>query len=313
MPSSCALPVVLLVALGGCTGVLSGGGPLSNLPGDGSTPRVDGSIAKGSDSTPAPTSDAGPGPQPDGHVTPPAPDTGAPAGIWKPKPGTSWHWQLVGTVDKSVDAKMFDIDLFDNTAANIASLKAKGKVVICYFSAGSYEDWRPDADDFPDSALGSKMDGWNEQWLDIRSQGVRSVMAKRLDLAKSKGCDGVEPDNVDGFENNTGFSLKASDQIAYNTFLAQEAHKRGLSVGLKNNPSQAQQLEPHFDWALNEECLQYNECSKLSAFINAGKAVFHVEYTPASKSSVCPKVQPLSFDSQIKKLDLDAWRDPCWS
>jgi hypothetical protein len=275
---------------------------------------VDG-LVPGSDAV-QPASDGGSLATPDGQAPSGQADTGAsstPKGIWKPKPGTSWHWQLVGTPDKNIDAKMFDIDLFENTATTIANLKAAGKVVICYFSAGTYEDWRPDADDFPDSALGKKMEGWDELWLDTRSPAIRAIMSKRLDLAQSKGCDGVEPDNVDAYDNDSGFPLKASDQIDYDTWLAQEAHKRGLSVGLKNNVPQVKQLEPHFDWALSEECLQYNECDPFSAFINAGKAVFHVEYPPASKSSVCPKIQPLKFDSQIKKLDLDAWRDPCWS
>jgi len=37
-------------------------------------------------------------------------------------------------------------------------------------------------------------------------------------------------------------------------------------------------LEPLFDWALNEECLSYDECDLLKPFLEAGKAVFHVEY-----------------------------------
>jgi hypothetical protein len=244
-----------------------------------------------------------------------APDSSPPPapGVWQPKPGTTWHWQLTGSVDQSVNATMFDIDLFTSGAATIAALRAQGRVVICYFSAGSHEPWRPDANDFPQAALGKKMDGWDEQWLDIRSSGVRDVMKKRLDLASSKGCDGVEPDNVDGYTNDTGFSLSAADQIDYNTFLASEAHKRGLSVGLKNDVDQVNQLEPHFDWALNEECVKYDECNLLTPFVQAGKAVFHVEYTPATKTSVCPKVAPLQLDSQIKKLDLDAWYLACWS
>ena len=46
-------------------------------------------------------------------------------------------------------------------------------------------------------------------------------MGKRMDLAKSKGCDGIEPDNVDVYSNhNTGFHFTASDQLAYNKWLA---------------------------------------------------------------------------------------------
>lgn len=50
-----------------------------------------------------------------------------------------------------------------------------------------------------------------------------------------------------------------------------EAHSRGLSVGLKNDVDQIHSLVSHFDWALNEECVQYNECNKYQPFFDAGK------------------------------------------
>jgi hypothetical protein len=59
-------------------------------------------------------------------------------------------------------------------------------------------------------------------------------MEARMDLAVQKQCDGVDPDNVNGYETDTGFNLTASDQISFNVFIAQQAHNRGLSVGLKN-------------------------------------------------------------------------------
>lgn len=47
-------------------------------------------------------------------------------------------------------------------------------------------------------------------------------MAERMDLALSKGCDGVEPDNVDGYANSNGLGLTAANQLEYNKYLAQE-------------------------------------------------------------------------------------------
>ncbi|KAI9003624.1 family 114 glycoside hydrolase, partial [Gaertneriomyces semiglobifer] len=148
---------------------------------------------------------------------------------------------------------------------------------ICYFSAGSYENWRPDRDDFKSDMYGKAMEGWEgEYWLDIRKQTVKDVMIKRLDMAQQKGCDGVEPDNVDGYINDTGLPLTATEQLSYNRFLAQEAHTRGLSIGLKNDLDQLAELVADFDWLLNEECVEFNECQKLTTFINADKAVFGV-------------------------------------
>jgi hypothetical protein len=127
----------------------------------------------------------------------------------------------------------------------------------------------------------------------------------------------VEPDNVDGYANATGFPLSADDQLDFNRFLATAAHARNLSVGLKNDVEQVEALVDDFDWALNEECLGYDECDLLSPFIAADKAVFHVEYVddpvdgPALADSVCPATLELGFSSLIKTWDLDAWRLPC--
>ena len=55
---------------------------------------------------------------------------------------------------------------------------------------------------------------------------------------KTKGYDGVEPDNVDRYVNASGFDLDADAQLAFNRFIANEAHARGLSVGLKNDLDQ---------------------------------------------------------------------------
>ncbi len=233
-------------------------------------------------------------------------------GIWKPKPFTTWQWQLTGTIDTTVSADMFDIDLYDASQATIATLQKKGSKVICYFSAGSYEDWRSDAKSFPTSVLGSN-NGWpGEKWLDIRNiTALAPIMGARLDLAVQKGCDGVEPDNIDGYTNSTGFPLTAANQIAYNKWLAEAAHARGLSIGLKNDIDQVVQLEPYFDWALNEQCHQYKECDTLLPFIKKGKAVFITEYS-LNTTAFCPSANANGFMAMKKKLDLDASREVCW-
>ncbi len=275
----------------------AGGAKVDGGSGDGGAPDVD-ALPGGTDAVAgldAPSGlDAGPG-------------------RWQPAPGTTWQWQLSGTIDTSVDVAMYDIDLFDAPQGTIDSLRAAGRVVVCYFSAGSYENWRSDEASIPMSARGNALDGWpGERWLDVRDQGVRDVMKARLDLAVTKKCDGVEPDNVDGYDNSPGFPLTAADQLDYNRFLAREAHARGLSIGLKNDLAQIPALIDDFDWALNEQCFEYDECTTLSPFITAGKAVFNVEYGAASvASSVCPRADALGFDTLIKRLELDAWRVAC--
>lgn len=261
--------------------------------------------------TTAPTSTTTPTTTAPTTTTTTSPPTVSTAGRWKPAPGTTWQWQLTGSIDTSVDVQMYDVDLFDVPTSTVTALHNQGRTVICYMSAGSFEDWRPDAGSFPDEVLG-RSNGWSgERWLDIRRLDILGpIMEARLDLCAAKGFDGVEPDNIDGYANSTGFPLTGADQLAYNRFLADAAHARGLSIGLKNDVDQAGELEPWFDWALNEECFQYDECETLSVFIQNGKAVFHVEYE-LELAEFCPTTTALGFSSLRKNLDLDAWRASC--
>lgn len=232
--------------------------------------------------------------------------------IWKPSTRMTWQWQLTGGLDLGVEAEMWDIDLFDNSAATVSALHLLGARVVCYMSAGSWEDWRPDAGDFPDAVKG-RNNGWpGERWLDIRQVDVLGpIMEARLDRCADMGFDGVEFDNVDGYDNSTGFPLTYQDQIRYNTFLAEAAHGRGLAAALKNDLEQAADLEAAFDFAMNEECFRYNECEALTPFSEAGKPVFHVEYDLAV-ARFCPQANAMGFNSMRKHLDLDAWRESCW-
>ncbi len=233
--------------------------------------------------------------------------------IWRPAPHTTWQWQLSGRLDLSVRARMFDVDLFDTPASAVARLHARGRRVVCYLSAGSSERGRPDAASFPAAVLGRPLEGYpDERWLDIRRLDVLGpVMERRLDICRRKGFDGVEADNVDGYTNGTGFPLTGADQLAYNRFLARAAHARGLSIGLKNDLDQVRALEPSFDWALDEQCFQYDECDRLLPFVRARKAVFTVEYS-LPPSAFCARARRLGFMSMRKRQELDAWRRPCF-
>ncbi|MBS3083527.1 endo alpha-1,4 polygalactosaminidase [Candidatus Pacearchaeota archaeon] len=231
---------------------------------------------------------------------------------WKPKPNTSWQWQLNGIVNQNYDVDMYDVDLFDNSKEVINALKNKGIKVICYFSAGSYENWRIDEGDFPNEVKGKVLEGWeDEKWLDIsKIELLAPIMKNRLDLAVEKGCDGVEPDNVDGYLNDNGFDLSYQNQLDYNKWLAEEAHKRGLTVGLKNDVDQIPELVNYFDFALNEQCFEYDECETLLPFIEQDKAVFGVEYE-LQPTEFCNKAIELNFDWLKMEYDLDGDRISC--
>ncbi len=225
---------------------------------------------------------------------------------YQPPVSATWQWQLQGAVDTSYDVDIYDIDLFDSSKSLIHKLQISGKKVICYFSAGSFEKWRADAQQFVKSDLGKKLDGWaNERWLNIRSTRVRSIIKKRLLLAKQKGCDGVEPDNLDAYMNHSGFHLSAVDQLDFNRFIANEAHNKGLSVGLKNDLDQIPDLIDYFDFIVNEQCFEYGECDSLKVFIANGKAVLNAEYKPsyltskASRKALCTASLRMKFSTLV--------------
>ncbi|PVI06596.1 glycoside hydrolase family 114 protein, partial [Periconia macrospinosa] len=175
---------------------------------------------------------------------------------------------------------VIDIDLFDTDATSIADYKSTGKKVICYFSAGTREDWRDDKGSFQSSDYGKEMDEWpGENWVKVTSDNVKAIMKKRIALAKEKGCDAIDPDNVDGFSGNQdGWGLKKDDYAAYVKFLAQEAASANLAIGLKNALDLIPDVIDVVQFAVNEQCHEYSECDKYKPFTTANKAVFNIEY-----------------------------------
>ena len=247
---------------------------------------------------------------------PVAPTAASTANWWIPPPNATWQWQLTDQpVDQSFNVDIYDIELFDNDASVVSALHAQGRKVICYVSVGTREDWRPDKDQFPSDLIGNDYKEWEgEKWLDIRQiDRLAPILRARLDQCKAKGFDAVEPDNIDGYTNDSGFPLTEADQRKFNIWIAQEAHARGLSIGLKNDPEQAAVLEPYFDWALTEDCFDMGWCEQLLPFIRAGKAVFAAEYTDTGVTleKICPLAAQLRFNVLLKNRGLDAERTTC--
>ncbi len=240
-------------------------------------------------------------------------------GWWQPPVNTTWQLQFAEPpIDLSFDVDMYDIDMFDNDAGTVAALHAQGRQVICYINAGAWEDWRPDKDQFPDSVIGKDYAGWpGEKWLDIRQIDLLApIMRARFDQCQAKGFDGIDPDNIDSYTNDTGFPLTYQDQLNYNIWLANEAHARGLSIGLKNDADQTDDLLPYFDWALTESCFAQDWCAQVEPFIAVGKAVFAIEYTDELSTDqflnqVCPQANAMNFSAILKNRELDAWRQAC--
>jgi hypothetical protein len=228
------------------------------------------------------------------------------------EPAVPWQYQLQGPVDTSVDAGTFVVDAVDVGPETVADLHRRGRTVVCYVNAGAVESWRPDAARYPAEVVGTELDGWEgERWLDVRRTDVLlPILAARLDLCRSKGFDGVEADNVDGYTQDTGFPLTADDQLRFNRAVAALAHERSLTIGLKNDLDQVDELVGDFDFAIDESCVQYEECDALTPFTASGKTVLHVEYDLATVA-FCPVTARLGFRSIRKPLALTAPVEPC--
>ncbi len=244
--------------------------------------------------------------------------TAAPASAerWQPQPTTApWQWQLQGEIDFGVDAPVYDIDGFESSRADVRALQRRGRKVVCYLDVGSWETYRPDAGRFPRSAIGRKYDGFpDERWLDVsRFELFAAPLKARIAMCARKGFDAVEPDNLAGWEpeNKTGFAITRADQLRFNRWIARQVHRRGMAVALKNDGRQARQLVSSFDFAIVEECFQYDECGFYVPFVEQGKAVFVAEYE-LEPSEFCNRAKDLGFSAIGKSYDLFArpWR-PC--
>lgn len=215
------------------------------------------------------------------------------AGWWRPTPEQPihWHWQLSETFvfprDVRPGVTVYDLDGELTSAATVAQLHALGTdvKVICYIDAGVYEAYRSDADRFPESVIGKPDVGWADSfWLDIRQVDVLlPLMRDRMQhWCKDKGFDAVEPDETEVWSNDSGFPITKAQNNAYNLQIAELAHSLGLSVGLKGNTTEAPELWQAFDWSLNEQCWEFDECEALKvSFLDHGKAVFNIEYAAA--------------------------------
>ena len=145
-------------------------------------------------------------------------------------------------------ASVYEVDGFETPARVVRKLHRQGRKVICYIDVGSWESYRPDKAEFPRSVIGRKYAGFpDERWLDVAHfHRFERPLKQRFNMCARKGFDGVEPDNVAGWEkeNHTGFKITQADQLHFNRWVARQVHGRGMAVALKNDGRQAKQLSP---------------------------------------------------------------------
>jgi hypothetical protein len=231
----------------------------------------------------------------------------------RPTPLSSWQIQLSGALDTSLDVDVFIAD-FQTDSSVIRELHDAGRIVICYFSAGSAEAFREDAARFPESALGAELPDYpDERFVDVRDETVRAIMEDRIAAAEAAGCDGIHPSGLAAFSASTGLDFDRADQLDYNRWLAAAVHSRGLSIGLVDgDPSLTGALVGDFDWTVVWSCLRTG-CPSAAPFTSAGKPALLVEYGDEARADeVCPPAESLQLSVIIKRnANLDAFRVGC--
>jgi hypothetical protein len=231
----------------------------------------------------------------------------------RPEPFASWQIQLTGNLDTTVDVRIYIADA-GTSAAVIDDLHAAGRIVICYFSAGTQEPFRGDASRFPAATLGEPLASYpDERWIDVRDAVVRAIMQDRITAAAAAGCDGIEPSGLAAFAMTTGFDFTRADQVGYDRWLADAVHRAGLSIGfVENDAGLAGDLLASFDWTIVWNCLDMG-CPAAGPFVGARKAAFLVEYGDETRAAaVCPGARDLGLSAIIKRDgNLDAFRVGC--
>lgn len=248
------------------------------------------------------------------RIFPPTPSAGQT--WWIPEKGSKYQIQLADyPIDLDIEADIFEIDLFETPPEIIQALHTQGLRVVCYINAGAWEVFRPDAVGFPSEVIGRDYVSWpGEKWLDISHyETFSALMEKRFDLAVEKGCDAIETDNIQGYQQATSFSITYQDQLEYNLWLSRQAHNRGLGIGLKNDPDEVPDLLPYFDFAVIEDCAVYDECELFLPFVHQGKAVIQIEYSDSfnTASEFCAQALANGYNGLLKHRTLDSWVEFC--
>ncbi|WP_162846964.1 endo alpha-1,4 polygalactosaminidase [Mucilaginibacter gracilis] len=238
---------------------------------------------------------------------------------WKPVTGTSFDWQLDDvSPGNNFAAAVVDVDAFTTSAETVVALHAKGKKVIAYISVGTIESDRPDANLVPAKIIGNVYPEWpKEKWLDIRQiDQLKPWLNSRINMILKKGFDGIEPDNLDSYDNEPGFDISERDVKKYSDYLITLAHASGLAIGQKNVKELTPDFAAKFDFVITEDAFKEGWHKDVEKYITLNKPVFAVEYTDKMsqkdfESNVCPAAKQLKYTTILKKRDLTAWVDNC--
>ncbi|MFC8093790.1 endo alpha-1,4 polygalactosaminidase [Streptomyces sp. NPDC057301] len=252
--------------------------------------------------------------EPGRSTAPTAPGSGGAGKVVLPEPGVAFDYQIGGAYRPPTGVRAVSRDR--------AAKPAPGVYNICYVNAFQAQ---PDTEDWwearhPDLLLRDADDSlvidrdWDEAVLDISTPAKRErladVVGEWIDGCAAAGFQAVEADNLDSHERSDGL-LTADDNVAFGKLITARAHAAGLAIGQKNAAELAGQgRDIGFDFAVAEECGQYDECD---AYADAYDGrVFDIEYRQDGLAAACAewgdKLSVVLRDLDVVPAGEDAYR-----
>ncbi|SDT80912.1 endo alpha-1,4 polygalactosaminidase [Actinoplanes derwentensis] len=210
---------------------------------------------------------------------------------WNPPPANAgFDYQIGGAYTPPSGVTVVSRDREATPAAGVYN--------ICYVNAfqaqpGAESWWKSN---HPDLLLKDKNgalvvdEDWNELMLDFSTAAKRTalvaVVGEWIDGCAADGFDAIESDNLDSYTRSQGL-LTQAQAVAYATALNTRAHDNGLASGQKNTAelSSANAKKAGFDFAVAEECAEWDECDVYTA--TYGDKVIAIEYSRDGFSKAC--------------------------
>lgn len=228
-----------------------------------------------------------------------------------------------GTLDYQLGGSYLPPQGTQIVARDRTAESADGVYGICYVNA--FQTQPGEADRWPAVLLLRDASGeqiidpdWpNEILLDTRASADQDELVSRVggwvDECASAGFDAVEFDNLDSYTRSGGL-LTREDAITVARRLVDRAHDRGLAAAQKNAADAAQSFhdDAHFDFAVTEECAQFQECDAYTE--TYGAAVIGIEYADAQEvpfaAACAAEDRPASL--VLRDRDLVGTGDPAY-
>jgi Glycoside-hydrolase family GH114 len=283
------------------------------------------------------------------------PIDGPPKPPWfQPSAGEVKDWDIqLGGYDFGTTRKMIVVDLWDvvpsaqtitydggpttipvgSQPTAITDLHAKQTKVLCHVGTGAVRLDDPDIMRFPGytaappnrpDPVGTSSIGWStstgdamERFVDYGNASAQAVLLKRVELAKTIGCDGIV-----AFRNDqsafmapleTGFANRSPMQDKdWIVKLAKAGHDAMISVGGRGVlPNNVGEVKLEYDFLVVERCGELDDCDNFRSFIEVSRSVFGLDYTLSLSGAAnnidlfCPRWSDTMVDGIQKPAALD--------